>query len=352
MTLEAALGEADGTTPHSSHAGGSMLDAARASLAGSQGVNHTARSIADVAQNAGTRAGRLAVAASLSVTMAMNWGKPVQAAIPPAMTADGPANARASRSGPLMPIGRDSPRHQEASRPPMRDKSASTATPDKATAARRIKTSGTSQHAPRRSIPAPIASPFDAARIGPGFEAPSAIHLPFGRLAQEISENREHQPLVRVAALKHAMHKQVTHKKATHKHVTHKRSAHKHAAGGKRYKATRKARTATHVHGRIAAGHAKLSCLPSDLKRVLNEVAANFGAIRINSTYRSPSHNRRVGGAPRSLHLECRAVDFSYRGPRRGALIRFLRSHSGVGGVGVYGGSGHIHIDDGPRRSW
>lgn len=33
--------------------------------------------------------------------------------------------------------------------------------------------------------------------------------------------------------------------------------------------------------------------------------------LRVSSTYRTPAHNRRVGGAPRSFHLRRRAVDFT-----------------------------------------
>ena len=74
---------------------------------------------------------------------------------------------------------------------------------------------------------------------------------------------------------------------------------------------------------------------------------ANFGPVTITSTHRSRSHNRRVGGASRSLHLTCQAIDFKVGASRR-KVVAFLRKHSGVGGLILY--RSHIHIDTGPRH--
>jgi len=91
-------------------------------------------------------------------------------------------------------------------------------------------------------------------------------------------------------------------------------------------------------------------CLPGDLKSVLADVAARFGPVSIESTHRSKGHNRRAGGARRSLHLSCRAVDFRVRTRTRG-LMAYLASRPEVGGVKVYR-NGIIHIDNGERRRW
>ncbi|HET7816944.1 MAG TPA: D-Ala-D-Ala carboxypeptidase family metallohydrolase [Sphingomicrobium sp.] len=40
-------------------------------------------------------------------------------------------------------------------------------------------------------------------------------------------------------------------------------------------------------------------------------IAAQWG--RVTSTYRSPAHNRRVGGVPNSLHIHGRAIDIARR---------------------------------------
>ncbi|WP_052341325.1 YcbK family protein [Salinarimonas rosea] len=91
-------------------------------------------------------------------------------------------------------------------------------------------------------------------------------------------------------------------------------------------------------------------CLPGDLTEVVAEVAERFGEVRIMSTHRTRAHNRRAGGARRSMHLSCRAIDFRVAGRSR-AVMAYLRDHPAVGGLKRYR-SGLIHIDNGDRRSW
>ncbi len=91
-------------------------------------------------------------------------------------------------------------------------------------------------------------------------------------------------------------------------------------------------------------------CVPFRLKRVLRQVARKYGDVTVHSTYRTWWHNRKVGGASRSLHRRCRAVDFSVDGNMR-AAYRYVRRHRSVGGHKRYR-SGHIHIDAGVKRTW
>lgn len=95
---------------------------------------------------------------------------------------------------------------------------------------------------------------------------------------------------------------------------------------------------------------ASAGCLNGTLRSVVAQVAANYGSVTVNSTCRGKSHNRKVGGAPKSHHLTGNAVDFRVRGNVR-AVYAYLRSHGSIGGVKHYGG-GLFHIDTGPRRSW
>ena len=95
---------------------------------------------------------------------------------------------------------------------------------------------------------------------------------------------------------------------------------------------------------------AKAGCLAPSLRDVLEEVAANFGPLRVNSTCRSKRHNARVGGAKRSFHLTGNAADFRIDADVR-AVHAFLREHRTVGGLKHYG-RGVFHIDTGPRRTW
>ncbi len=96
--------------------------------------------------------------------------------------------------------------------------------------------------------------------------------------------------------------------------------------------------------------NAPWKCVPDSLKIVLNEVSHRYGPVTVNSTHRSRSKNRRVGGASHSYHLNCQAVDFRVKG-NQSAVMKYLRSHPNVGGLKRYR-SGFIHIDTGPRRSW
>lgn len=98
------------------------------------------------------------------------------------------------------------------------------------------------------------------------------------------------------------------------------------------------------------AGHAPQTCLPAKLKRVIYDVAEMVGDVRVISTFRDPSRNRRVGGATRSMHLECRAIDFFVPKPHKD-LVAYLKSRPEVGGYKRYPW-GFYHIDTGPRRTW
>lgn len=93
---------------------------------------------------------------------------------------------------------------------------------------------------------------------------------------------------------------------------------------------------------------ANAGCLDSSLRGVIAQVASQFGSVTVNSTCRSKSHNARVGGASRSMHLTGDAADFRVNG-NWGAAASYIRGL--VGGFKHYGG-GLFHIDTGPRRTW
>ena len=86
------------------------------------------------------------------------------------------------------------------------------------------------------------------------------------------------------------------------------------------------------------------------LRTIIGSLASNFGPVTVNSTCRSKSHNARVGGAPRSMHLGGDAVDFRIHS-NVSAAYASLRSNGSVGGLKHYGG-GLFHVDTGDRRSW
>jgi len=96
--------------------------------------------------------------------------------------------------------------------------------------------------------------------------------------------------------------------------------------------------------------NAPWKCVPSGLKSVIADVSRKFGPVTVNSTHRTKSKNRKVGGAKNSYHIGCRAVDFRVSG-NKSAVLKYLRAHPQVGGVKLYR-SGYFHIDNGPKRTW
>jgi zinc D-Ala-D-Ala carboxypeptidase len=69
------------------------------------------------------------------------------------------------------------------------------------------------------------------------------------------------------------------------------------------------------------------------------------------SAYRSPEHNRAVGGAKASKHLEGIAFDIAMTNHNPEAFEAAARA-VGFQGFGFYPRSGFMHIDLGPARNW
>lgn len=89
--------------------------------------------------------------------------------------------------------------------------------------------------------------------------------------------------------------------------------------------------------------------MPTPLVRVATRAANHFGkSVRVMSAYRSLSHNARVGGARRSQHVACKALDFYVPGVYAQQLHAWALQQPELGGVGRYKGN-FIHIDVRPR---
>ncbi|MEI4234740.1 YcbK family protein [Roseovarius sp. D22-M7] len=71
----------------------------------------------------------------------------------------------------------------------------------------------------------------------------------------------------------------------------------------------------------------------------------------VNSAYRSPGHNRAVGGATRSKHMEGTAFDISMANHDPETFAVAARE-VGFLGFGTYPRSNFMHVDLGPARSW
>jgi uncharacterized protein YcbK (DUF882 family) len=89
------------------------------------------------------------------------------------------------------------------------------------------------------------------------------------------------------------------------------------------------------------------------LSHLLRKTAHHFRRhLSVTSGCRSLRHNRRIGGARRSLHVRCMAADIRVTGVSEGTLLRYVRRLPGRGGVGTYCRNSVVHLDIGERREW
>ena len=83
------------------------------------------------------------------------------------------------------------------------------------------------------------------------------------------------------------------------------------------------------------------------LVMVLQSIRSHFGAaVTINSGYRTPQYNAKVGGVTDSQHCYGTAADITVRGQKPAAVAAYARQlMPDWGGVGVYSQKGFTHID-------
>lgn len=104
---------------------------------------------------------------------------------------------------------------------------------------------------------------------------------------------------------------------------------------------------------------AEIACRGTGRLKLVPEAMDKLQALRdrlgkpliVRSAYRSPEHNRAVGGAKASKHLAGTAFDISMANHDPVAFEAAARA-VGFLGFGFYPRSGFIHIDLGPARSW
>lgn len=73
--------------------------------------------------------------------------------------------------------------------------------------------------------------------------------------------------------------------------------------------------------------------------------------FHILSAYRSPSYNKKIGGATRSQHMVAKAFDVSMANHDRKEFEVEARK-AGFTGFGFYPSMNFMHIDTGPAREW
>ncbi|MBC7140410.1 MAG: DUF882 domain-containing protein [Defluviimonas sp.] len=104
---------------------------------------------------------------------------------------------------------------------------------------------------------------------------------------------------------------------------------------------------------------AEIACRGTGAIRINTEAMDRLQSLRnrlgkpliVRSAYRSPEHNRAVGGATRSRHLDGAAFDIAMTNHDPAAFEAAARA-VGFLGFGFYPRSGFMHIDLGPARSW
>ena len=104
---------------------------------------------------------------------------------------------------------------------------------------------------------------------------------------------------------------------------------------------------------------AEIACRGNGSLRINEEALDKLQALRdrlgkpliVRSAYRSPEHNRAVGGAPRSKHMDGTAFDIAMAN-HDPVVFEAVAREVGSLGFGFYPRSGFIHIDLGPARQW
>ena len=86
------------------------------------------------------------------------------------------------------------------------------------------------------------------------------------------------------------------------------------------------------------------------VENVLQKIRDHFkSAININSAYRTPTYNKKVGGSSNSYHVKGRAFDIVVKGYRPSEVANYARS---IGAKGVIEYNTFVHIDSRPKQYW
>lgn len=90
--------------------------------------------------------------------------------------------------------------------------------------------------------------------------------------------------------------------------------------------------------------------IDSNLPLLLQKIRDHFNApVHINSAYRTPAYNAKVGGVSNSYHVKGMAADIVVSGISAKRVAQYAETLS-CGGIGWYEGKKFVHIDTRPKR--
>ena len=83
-----------------------------------------------------------------------------------------------------------------------------------------------------------------------------------------------------------------------------------------------------------------------ELVEVLQKIRTHFGKpVTINSAYRTPTHNKKEGGATYSQHLYGTGADIVVSGVQPKEVAKYAETLLvGKGGIGIYAGFTHVDV--------
>lgn len=86
--------------------------------------------------------------------------------------------------------------------------------------------------------------------------------------------------------------------------------------------------------------------ISQELVEVLQKIRTHFGKpVTINSAYRTPTHNKKEGGATYSQHLYGTAADIVVSGVSPKEVAKYAEILlSGKGGIGIYSTFTHVDV--------
>lgn len=99
----------------------------------------------------------------------------------------------------------------------------------------------------------------------------------------------------------------------------------------------------------IVPGGTNEILIDGQLVRDLQKCRDKFGVTIINSAYRTPEWNKRVGGVPNSQHVQGKASDTVCKGTSPLEVAMYAEA-IGMGGIGLYKDFTHIDTRDGKAR--